>query len=136
MNSCNRIADRSSPAWPLRILQVLFTLTAVLAMTACGSDSEEPFQPAGDGEPLYAPDAVGPFAVGRRSFTIVDPDREGRELPVDVWYPVDPEDATGDPSLYTAHHEPVRGLPVQGLRGGRRAVRAIPDPVVRSGVRA
>jgi predicted dienelactone hydrolase len=38
--------------------------------------------------------------VGRNSFTIVDPDREDRELPVDVWYPVDPKDATGDQSLY------------------------------------
>ncbi|MGW8321432.1 MAG: alpha/beta hydrolase family protein, partial [Thermodesulfobacteriota bacterium] len=59
----------------------------------------ENFLPS-NGEPLYAPDRVGPFDVGRRSFTVVDPDREGRELPVDVWYPVDPEDATGNPSLY------------------------------------
>ena len=84
---------------PFRFALVLFTMTAILAVTGCGSDTEETLPPSND-EPLYAPDAVGPFAVGRSSFTIVDADRDGRELPVDVWYPVDPEDATGDPSLY------------------------------------
>jgi predicted dienelactone hydrolase len=74
-------------------------MATVLAVSGCGSETEETLPPPGD-EPLYAPDEVGPFAVGRSSFTIEDPDREGRQLPVDVWYPVDPEDATGDPSLY------------------------------------
>jgi len=45
------------------------------------------------------PEAPGPFAVGR--FTVFEVD-EGRErtLPVDVWYPVDPEDAAGPASAY------------------------------------
>ncbi len=99
MNARKGVAHVRRGAWPFRFVLVLATMAIVLAMTGCGSDTEETFPPS-NGEPLYAPDAVGPFAVGRSSFTIVDPDREGRELPVDVWYPVDPEDATGDPSLY------------------------------------
>jgi predicted dienelactone hydrolase len=99
VNARKGVAHVRSGAWPFRFALVLFTMTAVLAMSGCGSDTEETFPPS-NGEPFYAPDAVGPFAVGRRSFTIVDPDREGRELPVDVWYPVDPADATGEPSLY------------------------------------
>jgi len=84
---------RSALAFRLGLLVV--TLIALLAVSGCGSDNEDK-----DSGSFYAPDAVGPFAVGRTSFTIADPDREGRELPVDVWYPVDPEHATGDPTLY------------------------------------
>jgi predicted dienelactone hydrolase len=93
------VASVRRGTWPFLFALLLVTMVIVIAVTGCGSDTADPFPPS-DGEPLYAPDAVGPFAVGRRSFTVVDPDREGRELPVDVWYPVDPEDATGNPSLY------------------------------------
>ncbi len=99
MNARRVVAHVRSGAWPFRFVLVLATMAIVLAMTGCGSDTEEILPPS-NGEPLYAPDEVGPFAVGRRSFTIEDRDREGRQLPVDVWYPVDLEDATGDPSLY------------------------------------
>jgi predicted dienelactone hydrolase len=51
--------------------------------------------------PFALPDEIGPFAVGRISFEVVDPERDDRTLPVDVWYPVDPEDAVGPPSEYT-----------------------------------
>ncbi len=99
MNAQKGVAQLRSGAWLFRFALVLTTMAIVLAMTGCGSDTEETLPPSGN-EPLYAPDAVGPFSVGRSSFTIVDPDRDGRELPVDVWYPVDPEDATGELSLY------------------------------------
>jgi predicted dienelactone hydrolase len=79
---------------------VFTALFIALAITACGSDTEEGFGPSPENEPLYEPDEAGPFAVGRSTFTIVDANREGRELPVDVWYPVDPEDAAGAPALY------------------------------------
>lgn len=46
-----------------------------------------------------APDALGPYAVGRTTFPVVDSDRV-RSLLVDVWYPVDPGDAAGDPAFY------------------------------------
>jgi len=42
-----------------------------------------------------APDGIGPWDVGRTTFTVVDPAREDRTFDVDVWYPVDPEDAVG-----------------------------------------
>ena len=84
---------------PFQFILVFAMMAALLAVTGCGSDSDE-FFPPWDGDRIYAPDEVGPFAVGRTSFTVVDEDRDGRELPVDVWYPVDQEDATGDPSLY------------------------------------
>ena len=47
-----------------------------------------------------APDELGPWAVGRTPFGVVDPARADRPLLVDVWYPVDPADAVGDPSTY------------------------------------
>ncbi len=97
-------------ARPLRLLVVLFTMAAVLAVTACGSDTEEAFGHSG-GDGLHSPDEVGPFSVGRSSFTIVDADRGGRELPVDAWYPVDQKDATGGPSLYQVTVE-ILSLPV------------------------
>jgi predicted dienelactone hydrolase len=99
VNARKGVSQVRRGAWPFQFALLLATMVIVLAMSGCGSDTEETFPPS-NGEPFYAPDAVGPFAVGRSSFTIVDPDREGRELPVDVWYPVDPEDATGDTSLY------------------------------------
>lgn len=46
-----------------------------------------------------APDAAGPFGVGRQVIEVTDPVR-GRTLTVDVWYPAEP-DATGSPSRYS-----------------------------------
>lgn len=48
-------------------------------------------------------DEVGPYAVGRRELVVVDGEREGRELPTTVWYPVSPDAATADlvPSFYS-----------------------------------
>lgn len=73
-------------------------LILVLYLSACGTDTET--LSSSNSGPLYAPDAVGPLAVGRSTFTIVDADRGDRELPVDVWYPVDPEHAAGVYTVY------------------------------------
>ncbi len=100
MNLHRATADVRRVDRPLRFTLALAAITAVLAATACGSDPEGIFPSSEDSAPLYAPDQVGPYAVGRTAFTIVDPDRGGRELPVDAWYPVDPEDAVGEASLY------------------------------------
>lgn len=47
-----------------------------------------------------AANEVGPWAIGRTTLAVIDPDRDDRTLTVDVWYPVDPADATGDLSVY------------------------------------
>lgn len=44
------------------------------------------------------PDGIGPWDVGRTTFTLVDADRDDRTFSVDVWYPVDPNDATDVPA--------------------------------------
>ncbi len=49
--------------------------------------------------PLADPGASGPFAVGRASLEATDASR-GRTLPLDVWYPVDPQEANAPPSVY------------------------------------
>ncbi|AKL72857.1 putative dienelactone hydrolase [Actinobacteria bacterium IMCC26256] len=42
-----------------------------------------------------APDQPGPFAVGRETVTVKDPQRPERDLTVDVWYPADKSRAEG-----------------------------------------
>jgi predicted dienelactone hydrolase len=73
---------------PARLLVLLF-LALFLSAPAL----------AGNG-PISEPDALGPWAVGRTTFAVVDPDRDDRTLLVDAWYPVDPDDAAGPPSVY------------------------------------
>lgn len=43
--------------------------------------------------------SLGPYAVGRRTVTIVDPDRGDRSLTTDIWYPTDTSD--GEASTYS-----------------------------------
>jgi predicted dienelactone hydrolase len=47
------------------------------------------------------PDVLGPWAVGHTEFTAVDTARADRELPLDIWYPVDADDAVGDFTFYS-----------------------------------
>ena len=61
----------------------------VTGLIACGDDDHA--------EPVDAPDALGAFAVGHAFFTPVDAARGDRPLPVDLWYPVDAEDAQDSP---------------------------------------
>lgn len=62
----------------------------VFAMTASAMPPEPPPDPG----------STGPWAVGRRQLELVDADREGRALAVELWYPVDPGDASGENSFY------------------------------------
>ena len=48
-------------------------------------------------EPVAAPAGLGPHAVGHDSFTAIDSSRDDRSILVDLWYPVDPEDAKSTP---------------------------------------
>ena len=95
------VADTRRAARRFRWVLLFSALLFGLMPAACGSDDEAASTSPAENTPFYAPDALGPFAVGRSTFTIVDADRGDRELPVDVWYPVDPEAAEGVPtSLY------------------------------------
>jgi predicted dienelactone hydrolase len=73
---------------------------------------------SGSTAPVDAPDALGPLAVGHSSFTAVDGARADRSLLVDVWYPVDAEDAADSPRAEYLLLDPL-GLPsevaVEGL---------------------
>ncbi len=73
-------------------LRSLLLISPLTLLIACGGGAGVP--------DVDAPDAIGPFAVGYASFT-ADAARDDRSLPVDVWYPVDPEDAQGaSPATY------------------------------------
>lgn len=50
----------------------------------------------------YPPDpsTTGPWAVGHTTVDAVDAARGDRTLPVELWYPIDPENAAGDPAFY------------------------------------
>ena len=83
------------------------------------------------GVPLEAPH----FPVGRRTISLVDGDRDDRNLAVDIWYPAAPSDAA--PSVYEVfpgvafaaaaaqHHAPVLGgqFPLILLSHGRTGIR-------------
>ena len=74
----------------LRITRWVALLAAALWVAACGSSS-------GSVAPVDAPDELGSYAVGHTFFQVVDAARGDRELPVDVWYPVDAADAMSEP---------------------------------------
>jgi predicted dienelactone hydrolase len=52
-------------------------------------------QPGASATPPAPPDEPGPWAVGLTSTSMVDASRDGRSLPVDIWYPVDRDDVAG-----------------------------------------
>jgi predicted dienelactone hydrolase len=73
-------------------ITTLIVLAALLLTAAASTAHAAPPAP---------PDELGPFAVGRTTFVVVDPSRDDRTLTVDAWYPVDAEDAAGVPiSVY------------------------------------
>jgi predicted dienelactone hydrolase len=89
-----------------RVSLVLLALLAVLLPTLAAA------APGGRAlGPLPAPDALGPFAVGHTSFDATDASRSGRTLPIDVWYPVDPDDAVGPATAYPVLPAGFLGLP-------------------------
>ena len=95
-----------------RFLLVGFALSALFA---CGG-------PDWSSDTVEPPDQLGAFAVGHSTFTAVDDRRAGRSLLVDIWYPVDADDALGaEPRQYT----------LSGLLGPVSEV-ALADPPVSS----
>lgn len=82
-------------------IRAFFVLSMGLALTACGGSSGSSGSSAsrGPGDP---PDALGAFAVGHWTFEARDEARGNRSLLVDIWYPVDDEDAVNaEPRQYT-----------------------------------
>jgi predicted dienelactone hydrolase len=57
-------------------------------------------------------DGPGAYAVGHSSFEVVDATRGDRSVPIEVWYPVGPENARGMPSFYVF---PLYGLIEPGV---------------------
>lgn len=86
----------------VRIVLVFSLLPFVLACGSESSSGDETRTPPPEAPSVDAPDELSSFAVGHLTFNPVDSSRDDRELLVDVWYPVDPEDAEGlAPRQYT-----------------------------------
>lgn len=100
---------RRSPRRALALRAAALSGAAALLIAGCGGSASSEETPAAevDLEALSVTEqanasAPGEYAVGRRTLTVTDPAREGRTLPIDVWYPVDPEQTTGStPSEYS-----------------------------------
>jgi predicted dienelactone hydrolase len=71
------------------VIRAFFLCSLAAGVIACGDSASNQL--------VDAPDALGAFAVGHRSFIEVDTARDDRPLLVDVWYPVDDEDAQDSP---------------------------------------
>lgn len=70
---------------------------AILALALLAGSCSGDGGSTGTAASVDAPDALGAFRVGHTMFTLVDDAREGRELMVNVWYPVDEADAQDGP---------------------------------------
>ncbi len=102
----------------------LFVLVALLLTTAAASDDAALLA----GGPLAPPDELGPFAVGRTTFVVVDSSRAARTLTVDAWYPVDADDAVGVP--FSVYDLLFAGLPSEVALDGPPVSAAGPFPLV------
>ncbi len=83
-------------------------LAGLLLTAACSSDDADDAAIAADVDETTTTTAsldlldtasLGPYAVGRRTVTITDPDRDDRTITTDVWYPTDATD--GEASTYS-----------------------------------
>ncbi|MBW1688702.1 MAG: hypothetical protein JRS35_27035 [Deltaproteobacteria bacterium] len=79
----------------MQIRSLLFAAVALLWLAAGLAAS-----PAGAIDSAPDPSTLGPFDVGHTQMDVVDPEREDRTLPTEIWYPADPGSAVGDPTLY------------------------------------
>ncbi len=92
---------RARPRTRLALLALV--LAATLVAGACSSDDDTDTATADAVAPATTiglptgppPEEPGPYAVGRTTVTLTDPDRGGRTLTTDVWFPVDPAAAEG-----------------------------------------
>lgn len=99
------------PVPPRRSIGVIAMVVAVaIVAAACGSSTAATSAPPPTTSPVAdtpsspapRPDQPGPFAVGRRTITVTDPNRPQRPLTVDVWYPADAASVSATPfTTYT-----------------------------------
>lgn len=76
-------------------------LLLAVGLVAC-SDSSNPV--------VDSPDALGPFAVGHEQLRAIDSARNDRSILVDLWYPVDDDDAEGGVQTFYPLSGPTIGL--------------------------
>ena len=77
-----------------RLLRGVFALIVALGVLVPAGVATAKPNPKGQW-PAVA--QTGPYAVGRTTFEVTDPTRDNRTLPVDVWYPSDPDQVEGVP---------------------------------------
>lgn len=107
-----------SHLWHSRFAAIAAITVAALMVAGCTNDNKDrstdtttstsggtstttgaPGTDSGSGAKVVAPDAVGPYRVGRQVVEMTDSARN-RTLTVDVWYPA-PADAVGEMSRYS-----------------------------------
>ena len=118
--SQSRIAQNVS-ACGRRLHLALCTVLVSALLMACSDGSDGVADAMGPplSEPVEKADTFGSWAVGHQRLEAIDVNRGNRQLPYDVWYPVDAEDAMDEPrTIY----------PLQGGAGltAERAVEGLP----------
>lgn len=95
---------------PVLVLAVLVTVGAVSPASSGAGDGGGAAAAAPGRTP---PSADGRYGVGLITFTAADPDRPGRTLTMDVWYPTEPGTTSGAPATIDAL---VAQIPLPGVR--------------------
>ena len=77
---------------PIRPVALPFLLVFALALLGGCSDGTD-----STAETVDIPSLIGLFGVGHSTMMAIDASRDNRMIPVDVWYPVDPQDQQDEP---------------------------------------
>jgi len=81
------------------MMKVFLFAWLVTGFVACGNGTSY--------QAVDPPDKLGAFSVGHMSFNMIDATRDDRPLPVDIWYPVDAEDAQDTPKTIYPLSPPI-----------------------------
>jgi predicted dienelactone hydrolase len=85
----------------LTVIIAALSLAAAACTSTDSTDDGAASTNPGSSAPVVVdpPDEPGPYGVGHLVTEVVDPARDNRTLPVDIWYPTAP-DATGEATRY------------------------------------